>query len=246
MHIIYLNIDPIMEEAVLEKLGIEKNEAKIYLSLLGMGLTSATKISSQTKIERTLVYRLLERLIDKGLVTYVTENRAKKFSAVDPENLKIQLKEKEKALEEILPKLKKMSGNSKEKVPKIEIYRGLKGVKSLVREVLVIKKDYCVFCGEHKSASMRFFFKHFMTAIEKEGIHEKVLIKEGFEISRSNNTEIRYLSKEMSLPATTAVCGSMVGIIIGTEPFIALKIESKDLADSYRNYFDLLWNVAAK
>ena len=51
----------------LEKLGFDEKEAEVYLALLKIGETTATKVSQETKIERTLVYYIMEKLIGKGL-----------------------------------------------------------------------------------------------------------------------------------------------------------------------------------
>ena len=235
-----------MEEAVLERLGLDKREAKVYLVLLSLGSSTVSIISRKTKIERTQVYRLLDSLIDKGLISFTLENRVKKFSASDPEKILFQLKEKEAAFMEILPKLKKISSVKEKEEPFVELYRGTRGMKTMVNEILKIKKDYCVLCGDLKNTKLRFFFAHFMKAIERENIRERVLIRKGFDIARSKNTTIRFLPEKYAYLSTTGVCGDMVGIIIWSEPFLAIRIKSNELADTYQSYFELLWEMAKK
>lgn len=235
-----------MEEAVLERLGLDKREAKVYLVLLSLGTSTVSLISRKTKIERTQVYRILDLLIDKGLVSFVTENRTRKFSASDPEKILFQLKEKEAAFMEILPKLRKISSAGEKEEPSVEVYRGTRGMKAMVNEILKIKKDYCVLCGDYRTPSLSIFFTHFMKEIEKQNIHEKVLIRRGSDIVRSKNTEVRFLPENYSFLSTTGICGDMVGIVIWSKPFLGISIKSKELASTYMNYFKLLWGISKK
>lgn len=235
-----------METAILEELGLNKKEAEIYINLLIEGSSTATKISRSTKIERTLVYRILEKLIDRGIVNYKIENKVKKFNAVNPERLLIELKEKEKRLKSYLLKLKGIT-KQKEKEPNIEIYKGLNGIRGLARETLRLKQDYDVISTEIKSQSMHYFFELFMKEIEKADIHERVLVTEGMKITfKSKNTRIRYLPKGYKYKTTTGISGDNVALILWSEPFLTVVIKDKNLADTYRSYFEILWKMAKK
>ncbi len=100
-----------MDMKILEEIGFEENESKIYIALMRLGPSTASAISKETKIERTLVYRTAERLVEKGLLNFFTENKIKKFRAAKPENMLIELKEKEERLKKFIPELKKISKN---------------------------------------------------------------------------------------------------------------------------------------
>jgi len=54
------------------------------------------------------------------------------------------------------------------------------------------------------------------------------------------------LPEKYSSHATTIIYGDRVGIIFFSDPFLAIRIKSKQLADTYRNYFDLMWEVSEK
>lgn len=223
--------------------GLDENEAKTYAALLKLGPSTAMVLSRQTKIERTLVYRTLDKLMERGLASYAVENRTKKFTAASPEKLLLQLKEKEDGLKRLLPQLREMAGSEKRTEPSIEIYRGPNGVKSLVRDILRLKKDYVTFVRD-KPTELKFFFETFMKSIEREDIHERVLVKKGTKIQKSKNTQVKYLPKDYQYYTTTGICGNLVGIILWSEPFLAIKIESRELADTYRSYFEVLWKTA--
>src|SRR3989344_2709393 len=92
----------------LEELEFDEKEVEIYLALLRIGETTATKISQETKVERTLVYYIIEKLINRGLVSFKLKNNVKYYSASNPENILEKLKEKEKSFKEVLPFLEQL------------------------------------------------------------------------------------------------------------------------------------------
>ena len=49
-----------METSVLEQVGLTKDEATVYLALLKLGETTASKVSTETNTYRTNIYRTLE------------------------------------------------------------------------------------------------------------------------------------------------------------------------------------------
>ena len=71
-------------QGILEKTGLSKNEAKVYLALLDLGLTSSKNIIEKTNLHRQIVYDSLDLLTKKGLVSFVIQANRKHFKASDP------------------------------------------------------------------------------------------------------------------------------------------------------------------
>ena len=94
-----------MDLQVLQEIGLSSTESKVYLALLELGSTLAGEITKKSQINRTNVYDALERLIEKGLATYVISSNRKVFEPVEPNKLKTMLEEKQEKLKEILPLL---------------------------------------------------------------------------------------------------------------------------------------------
>ena len=85
----------------LRKLGFSPSEIKIYLYLLRKGSNYANKISSGTNINRTNVYEALERLLNKGVITFITRNKVKWFEAKEPGCIQTIITEKQEELLQI-------------------------------------------------------------------------------------------------------------------------------------------------
>jgi sugar-specific transcriptional regulator TrmB len=56
-----------------ECLGVSGYEAKVYLSLVGVGATNARTLSMMSGVPRVKVYKVLRKLIDMGLVIVIPE-----------------------------------------------------------------------------------------------------------------------------------------------------------------------------
>ena len=99
-----------MKDNILEeKLGLEENEAKVYLALLELGAATVSEIAKKSGITRTNGYHVLQKLSWSGLVNIVSGKGKKiKYSAEHPRRL-IQVATNKKSLwEEKVNDLKKI------------------------------------------------------------------------------------------------------------------------------------------
>ena len=79
----------------LEKVGLTKIEARVYMVLLKHGSVKAGKIAREANLNRTTTYDALKRLLEKGLASYVIQENRKYFQPVEPQRLVEFIKEKE-------------------------------------------------------------------------------------------------------------------------------------------------------
>ncbi len=236
-----------MDTTVLEKLGLEKKETKVYLALLRLSSATATKVSQESRIERTLTYTILEKLIDKGLVSYVIKKNVKHFQAADPRKLMSDLDEKKEQLKQIMPDLVNLAKFVKEDT-KVELYKGKEGWKTILKDIVRTGKDYVVLGEEgifHQI--MPEGLKEVLREIVKNGITERILSKESLRGKiwiTEKNSKIRYLPDEYASPSMALVYGDKVVMFIWSEPVNAIVIHNKSVAQTYKNYFEFFWKMA--
>ncbi|MFH0714321.1 MAG: helix-turn-helix domain-containing protein [Candidatus Diapherotrites archaeon] len=231
---------------VLTDLRMGENEAKAYLALLKFGEATAAQAAKETKIPRTLVYPLLEKMIESGLASYVIKNGVKCFLPANPSKLMLELKEKESQLQKAMPELSKLS-QSMEKETKVEVFAGKEGLKTVLKDIISQKKDYVAFGEEGRfQKTLPIDTQKFLQELEKSGIHERVLARQDTKksILKSKNSKFKYLPKEYLTPVTTVVYGNKVANFIWTPPCHGIIIENKEMADSFRSYFENLWKIA--
>lgn len=134
-------------ENELEKLGMNKKEALIYLASLKLGLAKASEIARKASVGREAVYYLLKLLQQKGYVSEVIKSGVKYYSATQPKTI-IELidedrRQKVETVQEILPDLEALQKMALSK-PKIEVYEGVDGFKNVVSK-LVEKENKIVY-----------------------------------------------------------------------------------------------------
>ena len=130
-------------QETLKKIGLTTNEIKVYLTLLDLGSSLAGAIAKKANLHRRPTYDSLNRLIEKGLVSYTIKSGKKFFRPADPERILEIAKEREKEIQKILPEIKKKFKATKVEIFS-EIYEGKEGIKSVMELILKERKDWTV------------------------------------------------------------------------------------------------------
>ncbi len=237
----------------LEDAGLSRNEGAVYLALLEIGSSTATQITKLSKLHRTNVYDSLERLLKKGLVSYVTKGDTKYFQANNPESLLSLVRQKEDKLKDIIPRLKLADGLAESK-DSVKILEGVQGIRAITEDILVVVPvggEVLTFGNPRNTSEL---MKSFIDFYHKRRIAKKISqihiynenAKERIKyLDNMAYTRAAYLPKEYDSPAATTIYGDKVAFYIWSEPPLGILIESKRMADSYRNYFRLLWKIAS-
>lgn len=241
-----------MEYKDLEKFGLNKNEAKVYYSLLKLGSASAAEIVKQLGIHRNIVYDNLEKLIEKGLVSYVIQATKKIFTAQEPNViLEFLNKKKEKIDEEI--------SIAKEIIPKIknlkiknfvgqesQIFRGINGIKKVLFEILESKENW-VMGMTNKSTEMlgETFWGNYNARIKDKKIKERFLLnsdfKEIYSFRKNKNIQIKILPKELNQITEIILFEGKIAIFVYSENPLVFLIKDQNLYDTYEKQFEFLW-----
>lgn len=241
---------------ILMKIGLTEGEIQVYLALLETGQTATGKITEKAKIASSKVYEVLQRLIDKGLASYVVINGVRHYDATPPDRLFDFLEEKkdnltraQKEINKILPELNAKRNKIEERNMTL-VYTGEQGPKIALKEALEAgkKKEELLGFGTDEDP----FLVHYPFELEKHfkdqkkyKVKWKMLFSGGFQ-SPNPLAEIRYLPKGFTAPIRTFVYGNKVAIIDFHKPFTTIIIENKEVAESYRKHFYFLWNIAKK
>ena len=234
-------------EKVLEDLGLTKNEVKIYLSLLDKGPSLAGFISQITGVHRRSVYDAVERLIKKGLIGYIKKNNRKYFEAVNPEKLLELVKEKEYNVIDVLPKLKEKFKFRQEK-QETNFFKGKDGLKNIFEDQLKQKNEILIL-GASPIANkiLKYYFHWFDIRRKKENIKVKIIAFKDTDFSKVPLAEVRYLPKKYTNPAAFNIYSDKVAILLWSEEKpLAILIKNKDIAESYKKYFELMWTIAKR
>src|SRR3989338_6189543 len=112
-----------MDSSIFERIGLTKNQAIVYVSLLKLGSSKVQNIIKESGLHRSRVYDCLENLEQLGFVSFVVKDFKKYFQAVKPDKLLDYLDEQKEAIKQLIPYLKKLEGMQKEEI-NASIYKG--------------------------------------------------------------------------------------------------------------------------
>lgn len=236
----------------LKKLGLTENESKVYLALLGLGSTNAGKIIKKTKLHRNIVYDNLEKLIEKGLVSFVIIRNIKYFEIAPSTELKEYIKkqkkeviEKEKIVKKLLPEIEKK--RDVERKQEATIFKGQKGVKTLLDELTKTKSEVLVFgTGWGMRETMPVYYEQWHLKLAKNKVKCRIVLPQNKKGKFLKPFIAKYLPEENIMPSTIAVWENKVLNVIWEEEPLGILIISDKVAESYRRYFNLLWKIAKK
>ncbi|MBT4605125.1 hypothetical protein HOC01_05785 [archaeon] len=240
----------------LKSAGLSEREAVVYLDLQHYGESKTGGICKRTKIQSSQIYMLLSNLLEKGLVSFKTVNNVKVFRASDPDSLANLFSEKEEKLASektkllnFISKLKvKPSGISK--LSDFRYFTGIRGIKSLYTEIMNSWKkgdEYYVASAPLESFSKLEGF--FVEVVHKRRIKDKVKLK--ILVNRAGKkwgkirekmplTKVCYV--DIDTKTEYGVLNNYFFLVsYGKEPY-GLLIDDQNFAQTYKVFFDLLWN----
>jgi len=119
-----------MKQTDLSPFGLDANQSKTYLALLQMGSASILEISKNSGINRSMLYEVVDSLIELGLVYKSVRGKKVRFVAREPEALQALLTQKLKKFEKLLPDLKTLVAQGSTK-PSVTLHEGLAGIKQV-------------------------------------------------------------------------------------------------------------------
>jgi sugar-specific transcriptional regulator TrmB len=255
----------IMEtNSALRKIGLTDGEVRVYTALLDLGPSSSGPIVKESHISSSKVYPILDRLIAKGLVSHIKKAGTRIFQTTSPDKIlelldkKKQEIEKQKAeIRDIIPNLVKRQKSLLQK-HEATVYEGYKGVKTYYRNLLKEMKkgdERLVFgarSGYPVAKGAQYFFQAYHRDWSKKGLRTKLIFNKDLKGSKSTKyfeqsplTQVRYLS-QVTL-SSMGIQRDMVDMLVWTkETQLVFVIKSKEVARTFREYFDVLWKMARK
>lgn len=242
----------------LEKLGLKRNEAKIFEELLKYVETTAGNLIKKTGFHRNIIYDNLEKLLDKGLAKFTIKDKVRYYSVFSSEAIVEIIKKKEDEIQQQYKIARKISKEIKRNIKIREttsetcILQGIEGIRELMKDTLKAGKDHIVYGAPETSLRImgEYFWENYTLKRREKKIKVKMIfnneLKSFSRIIMDKLTEIRYLPKQFDNLTETTVYGNKVAITVWAEKPITTLIHDERIANAYRKYFELLWKIAKK
>jgi sugar-specific transcriptional regulator TrmB len=244
-----------MEEVLLE-LGLSDKEAALYLQLLEVPHQTANQLADAADIKRTNVYRLLDNLVELGLVRF-DENPVRKYTTTSPQALQQLVKDRQQQIKQAasslataMPDFRSQYSLSLDK-PGVFYMSGPEGFERSLLDAVRSKTEILLIASDDvpdDEATLK-RFRELLHERKKMGVKTRALfhhcgyeqrIKKEFE---ERGMEIRFIGStpfkgEVAIYEDNAVFGVYDPSIVLTH------ITNVHIAETMRTLFELLWEKA--
>ena len=243
----------------LMNLGLTEGEAKVYVALLKTGSSTIGPIVKESRVASSNIYEILDRLLEKGIVSFVIKSKTKYFQAAPPVNIGDYLQKKQKMIEDekkifdhILPDLNKIT---MEESQHAEVFVGIKGLKTAYEKLTsnMTKKDvplylYDLPLGKVSEMADDFYLTYFDKKFKALGLKNKGICNEQYRKSRyvkkTGWGNIRFVG--FPIPMNIDIYQDKVLIVSwkDAKSTISILITASGIADQFRKYFYAMWKIA--
>lgn len=252
----------------LEKFGLSKNQATIYILLIQHGELRIQEIVKLAGIPRSSVYDCLNQLYELGIAEEIIENSYKKVRpysigamrhGLDEHIIKLQRLTHD--LESLEKSIALVPTHSLNGTAKVRYYSDRSGARQLYWNTLKAQSTVYVFSdwGRGRYVGMK-FYERFVEESRERKIKEKVLINPtphaiksireftypDSPISRTRLEDIRAIDKKDMLIKGDALMYDTVysQIYLKGVQIHGFEIESTHFTDMQRSMFETLWKMA--
>lgn len=246
---------------LIEKTGLSKDQASVYSTLLEGGHMTARKIAQRTNLKRGLAYKVIDQLIELGLVEKNEKlSKIALFFPAHPHKLKEIIKRKETEIATANETLNGVMGkmisnyNLVSGKPNVQFFEGIQGIEQVVfdaiesgaREILEYLDDEAVLNTlpdlnkSHVQARKNAGIKKRILAVDTPKTRERV---QGFDPSV---TEVRFIKTPAFATVMQIYENKVSYITLHPERVIGVIIEGKEIFDMHKTLFEEQWKNATK
>ena len=246
---------------LIQNAGLTKGEAKVYISLVKIGMSTTGPIVEHSKVARSFIYIILQKLMEKGLVSQIMKEQTQYYQATEPQRLidliekqQVTLSEKKEQLQKLLPSL--MALHSEKPNSIATIYSGYKGVQTCFEKhekILKSGEEYVTFgvLADQTDTYHTYWKKHHLNRIKKN-IKCRMLFNTDTDklILKNRNSyigcESRYMPIDTRTPAWIMVYSDICAIFLQSPAQFVIEIQNKEIAQTMQSYFEYFWSLSIK
>lgn len=240
------------------KLGLDSEIADIYLALQAHGPQTISALSRNARIERTRIYRLIDRLLASNLIEVESHYKQGVIKAAPISNLNILINQREQELKSLHDELglieKMLARNSlSDPATRVQFYHGSEGLRQMLWNQLSDKSPQI---GYHfqilDTGTGNNFMHNWSTEFEQRAIKRKILFGDDYVKSwharRPQGHRIKgieYHSIKSSIFPITHACDVYDNVTAYYNwkdgEIFGIEIYNQQIADTQRYFLDSLW-----
>lgn len=242
------------------KLGFEPEIADLYLALHTHGPQTISELSRNAKVERTRIYRLIDRLLASNLIEVETHTKRGIIKAAPIANLHILITQKEqelKSLQDELELIQQVLARNSLSNPatRVQFYQGPEGYKQMMWNESKAKTEILGLVYEIEQPRTNVtFFERWVQECNKNGVRYREIHGDAFRKShqkwyaahdnaRLASYEARYIAKDVfNFTHTMTIYDNVVAYFDWKDGEIfGIEVHNGAIAATQRQFFELLW-----
>lgn len=239
--------------SILRDFGFSKKDADVYLALLELGEAQISNIAKKAKMPRTSCYEIIKALTNRHVVSYFVKRRTRLYVAESPKKIASFFEHRANVFKEILPRLEAIGSRAGAR-PIIRFYEGEEGLKTILNEVINEKRNFDAITSiEDAFRLLGGDFKDFIEERQKHFLRVRLLTgksKDSEDLRKRDSEELRetrFVPSEYNFKTANWIFGDKVALLsLQKEHPMGIVIEDKALADTFRMYFEFLWENAER
>lgn len=241
--------------SLLQQIGLTEGETKVYLALLDLGSSSTGKIIKQSKVHASKVYPILDRLVDKGLVSFIKQGKKTIYTANPPTTILSYLDKKEneildlkKSAQELVAEL---SAKAMVQASEATVFIGIKGLRTASEKMYykMRRGDTLYYLGipAYQPKEQHIYWQREHAQRVEHGVKVKLLFNSDTDsailANRNSYTgsEARYMPTDIKTPALFGIYKDVVLVMLQSPEVITIEIVNPHIAASFKAYFDEFW-----
>lgn len=222
--------------------GLSKEEFETYKHLLQIKRGTVLELANASGEKRTNLYRHLQSLVQKGVVSQIYEGKKHFFVAESPRTLVKYIENQQEKVEEILPELESLEQTAVDR-PKIKFFEGKSSIKNLYKEILEDRQEILTIASTDMLLHTLEFHEWFVKERIKRKISARIIVPDTRSArNRSTAMSERKFAKDLAIFSSVFyVFGNKVATFSLKRWITVVVIENKEIAEGFRAIFEGYW-----
>lgn len=233
----------------LKNLGLSEQESNIYLALVKLGGTQASKVAKEVGMKRTTVYAILKSLAEKGFVNVYFRKNRRFYYAEKPHKVARLFANKLETFESLIPALESMEKKQAQAIGLrfIETLEELKQFYNGILEDYKNKEYYVISSGEQWEGLDPQWFVQFRKERGKRNIKTKLILSPQFKTKNPTDPKLlrawKFVPGKYAFKSTIDIYKDKILIISPQISSLAVVVAIPAMVDVFRSIFELLWDL---
>ena len=230
--------------------GLTDKEIAVYLAVLGLDSATVREIALATKIKRTSVYLVADKLVTKSILGSYKAKYGTHYVASSPQSLLTRLEDIKTEIAGIIPQLEAIKKKDLHE-PSVNFYRGKQGYLTVLNASLESYSHEVLYLGSAEALNQIISEQYVTEKYIPERLKRKIVFKQivfadsfSQDLKQKDDMELRkikYLPESHAFEGNMLIFHNSVAYFSSRRELACVLIESQDIAKMEREKYRLLW-----